>query len=133
MPQNNDLIGVQMPGSFIDQRWGEVRKPRKRPLILQTSPRMASLRQGMCSFLPSCHLHTGGQGSKKRHLNSQTEGQGPFKHLLHMVIITKAMKSKSKKQFQHGVRIGCFSPMLLPALASPSSTNQKNLKTQDPL
>ena len=41
-----------MPGSFIDQRWGEVRKQRKMPLILQTSPRMASLRQGMCSFLP---------------------------------------------------------------------------------
>ena len=77
-----------MPGSFIDQRWGEVRKQSAadaakslqscltlrdpmdcsppgpsvhgifqarvlewgaiRPLILQTSPRMASLRQGVC-------------------------------------------------------------------------------------
>ena len=26
-----------------------------------------------------------------------------------MIIITKAKKSKSKKQFQHGVRIGFFS------------------------
>ena len=45
-----------MPGSFIDQRWGEVRKQRKRPLILQTSPKMASLNWGMYSFLPSCDL-----------------------------------------------------------------------------
>ena len=46
----------------------------KRPLILQTSPRMASLRQGDVSIspLPS----TGGQSSEPRHLfNSQAEGQ----------------------------------------------------------
>ena len=32
-----------------------------------------------------------------------------------MIIITKAMKSKSKKQFQHGVRIG-FLPATQPEL-----------------
>ena len=56
VPQNNHLIGVWMLGSFIHQRWGEVRKQRKGPLISQTSPKMASLRRGMYSFLPSCHL-----------------------------------------------------------------------------
>ena len=41
---------------------------------MQTSPRMASLRQGnvlISSFLPSI----GGQGSEQRHFNSQAEGQ----------------------------------------------------------
>ena len=38
-----------MPGYFIEQRWGEVRKKNKRPLILQVSPGMASLGEEMCS------------------------------------------------------------------------------------
>ena len=29
-PQSNHLIGAWMPGSFIDQRWGEVRKQSKK-------------------------------------------------------------------------------------------------------
>ena len=33
----------------------------------------------------------------------------PEGRLLCMIIITKAMRSKSKKQFQYGVRIGVFS------------------------
>ena len=46
--QNNHFLRVWTPGSFIEQRCraGEVRK--QRPLILETSPRMASLRQRMC-------------------------------------------------------------------------------------
>ena len=47
-PQNNHLLRVWMPGSFTDQRWGAGEVRKQRPLILQTSPRMASLRQGMC-------------------------------------------------------------------------------------
>ena len=35
-----------MPGSFMDQRWQGGGNKVKRPLILQISPRMASLRQG---------------------------------------------------------------------------------------
>ena len=31
-PQNNHLIGVWMPGSFIDQRWGEVKKQSKKAI-----------------------------------------------------------------------------------------------------
>ena len=33
-PQNNHLTGVWMPGSFIDQRWGEVRKQSKKAINL---------------------------------------------------------------------------------------------------
>ena len=36
-----------MPGSFMDQRWGEVREQSKKMIqFLQISPRKASLRQG---------------------------------------------------------------------------------------
>ena len=54
---------------------------KKRTLILQISPRMASLRHGdvlVSSFLPSA----GGQGSEQRHFNSQAEGQGPLKQAI---------------------------------------------------
>ena len=70
-----------MPGSFIDQRWGELRSKVKRPLTLQTAPRMASLRQGdvSVSSLPS----TGGQSSGQRHLfNSQAEGQDSLRQAI---------------------------------------------------
>ena len=48
IPQNNHFIGVWMLGSFIDQGRGRGGNKVKRPLILQISPRMASLGQGMC-------------------------------------------------------------------------------------
>ena len=45
--QNSHSVRVWMPGSFMGQRWGRGEKPKlKRPLILQISPRMGSLRQG---------------------------------------------------------------------------------------
>ena len=34
VPQNNHFIGIWMPGSFIDQRWGEVRKQSKEAINL---------------------------------------------------------------------------------------------------
>ena len=46
MSQNSHLIGVWMPGSFIEHRRG-VGEEIKRPLILQISPEMASLGEGM--------------------------------------------------------------------------------------
>ena len=70
-----------MPGSFMDQRWQGGGNKVKGPLILQISPRMASLRQGdvlVPSFLPS----TGGQGSEQRHLNSKAEGQDSLKQAI---------------------------------------------------
>ena len=63
--QNNHLVRVWIPGSFMDQRWGMGgEKKLRRPLILQVSPRMASLRQEgvlISSFPPS----TGRQGYDK--------------------------------------------------------------------
>ena len=55
-PQSNHLIGVWMPGSFLDQRWEKVKKQSEKAI----SSRMSSLRRGMCSFLPSCHLQVDG-------------------------------------------------------------------------
>ena len=34
MSQNNHLIGVWMPGPFIEQRWGKVRKQSKKKINL---------------------------------------------------------------------------------------------------
>ena len=47
MSQNNHPIEIWVPVSFIDQRWGQWRSKIKRPLILQISPRMTNLRQGI--------------------------------------------------------------------------------------
>ena len=45
-PQNNHLVGAWLSSSFMDQRWGKVRKQSKKTTqSLKTSPRMASLRQ----------------------------------------------------------------------------------------
>ena len=47
----------RMPGSFIDQRWGEERNKIKRPLMLQISPSLA--RCGRCNFfLPAIYRWT---------------------------------------------------------------------------
>ena len=59
--QNNHFARVWMPGSFINQRWGEARKQsKKRALILQISPTVASLGQGKCVFyfLPATYRWT---------------------------------------------------------------------------
>ena len=32
MSQNNQLVGTWMPGSFMDQRWGEVRKQSEKTI-----------------------------------------------------------------------------------------------------
>ena len=87
---------------------GEVGSRVKRPLILQTPPRMkwqASDRGCANSFfLPS----TRGQGSEQRHFSLMVRQRGRilWDSPLYAIKITKATKSKSKKQFQHGVRTG---------------------------
>ena len=69
---------------------------------MQTSPQAGDV--FISSFLPSI----GRQGSEQRHFSLMVRQRvrilrgKPFC----MIIITKAMKSKSEKQFQHGVRIG---------------------------
>ena len=98
---------VWIPGSFIDQGWAEGRKQSKKAINLANISYNGKLQvRGVLisSFLPS----TGGQDSEQRHFNSQAWGRIHWGRSLHMIIITKAMKSKSKKQFQYKVRI-CFS------------------------
>ena len=50
---------------------------------------------------------------------SQAEGQGPPRQIS-MIVITEATKSKSKKQFQHGVRIGFFSATVIMSTSESS-------------
>ena len=85
-----------------EERWGN---KVKRPLILQISPRMASLGQGdvfISSFLPS----TGGQCSEQRRslFNSQAEGQDSLRQAI-MCDYNNKSNRKQVKQFQHGVKI----------------------------
>ena len=49
---------------------------------------------------------TGGQGSEQRHFsfNSQAEGRDSLRKPFCMILIEKAVKSKSKEQFQHGAK-----------------------------
>ena len=68
-------------------------------------------------FISSFLLSTGGQGSEQRHFNSQAEGQDS---LMQTVVHDYNNKSKSKKQFQRGVRIG-FLPATLIAVAQSLS------------
>ena len=73
---------------------------------MQISPRMASLRQR--NVLISFFLQSaGGQGSGQRHFSSLVRQKGRilWGRPLCMIIITKAMESKSKKHLQHGIRI----------------------------
>ena len=82
---------------------------KKRPLIRQISPRRASLRQG-CVLLSSFLPPTGGQGSEQRHfsLTVRQRGRVLWGRPLCVIIVTKGTESKSKTQFQHGVRTGLF-------------------------
>ena len=108
LPLNNHLSRVWMPGSYIDQRWGWGWGNKvKRPSILQISPRMTSFKQRMCSFLPSCHLQVDRVLKKDTFsLTVRKSVRVLWGSSLCMIIITKTTKSKSKKQLQHGVRIG---------------------------
>ena len=95
MSQYNHLTGsgFQILLWIRDEgRWGN---KVKKTLILQISPRMASLRQGyvlISSFLPS----TGGQSSEQRHFNSQAEGQDSLRQAL--------MRDYSNKSYREQVK-----------------------------
>ena len=76
--QNNHLVGVWMPVSFMGQRWGEGEETKKTmPLILQIFLEWQA--SGMGVLVSSFLLSAGGQGSEQRHFNSQADGQGPLK------------------------------------------------------
>ena len=73
VPQNSHLVGAGLPGSFMDQRWGGVRKQRKKTIqSLQMSPRMASLRQGdVLVSLPDSHFMGGVKWNISCHVHKQ--------------------------------------------------------------
>ena len=72
----------------------------KRPWIWQTSPRMPSLLKGDV-FISSFPLSTGGQGSEQKHFSltvrQMERGRVLWSTPSCMIVITKAMKIKSKK------------------------------------
>ena len=69
---------------------------KKRPLILQISPRRVSLRQG-CVLLSSFLPPTGGQGSEQRHfsLTVRQRGRVLWGRSLCVIIVTKARQRSS--------------------------------------
>ena len=73
---------------------GEETKVRKL-LILQTSPRMASLRQGMCSFIPHCHPQMDRVLNKG--IFSQAKGQNSLKQTIMYVYNNKSKEKQVKK------------------------------------
>ena len=65
--------GAWMPGSFMGQGWGDVKKQSKKIIqSLQISPRMASLRQGdVLVSLPYSHFMSGMKWNISCHINKQ--------------------------------------------------------------
>ena len=74
MSQNNYLVQAWMSASFMDQKWGQVRRQSKKD-HLQTSTRMASIKTGslISFFLQS----TGGEDYDERHLRLTVRARGP--------------------------------------------------------
>ena len=70
----------------------------KRLLMLQTSPRMPNPRQGMCSFLPSCHPQVD-RVVNKGNLVCQAEEQDS----LRQTILYEYNNKSNKKQIKETV------------------------------
>ena len=116
MPQNNHLIGVWMPGSFIDQRErsneelktkGRRERERQRGSKVKASSVLRDIAKGMTSLWKGCvnlfHSQVGRDKPSLLELNkgtsvySQADGQDPPGNALSMIIIIKAAKSKLKQ------------------------------------
>ena len=48
MSQNNHLLGIWLPDSLVEKNGGGAKKESKKVIILQISPGLANLREGMC-------------------------------------------------------------------------------------
>lgn len=92
-----------MPGSFIDQRWGEVRKQSKKTVSLANIFQNGRLQSGDVLIPPFCHLQVDRVLKKSALVYRQAQGQGPPAKPLSVIIITEASQ---RNHFQHGVRIG---------------------------
>ena len=115
-PQNNYLPGVWIPGSFIDQRErsneelkskGRIERERQWASKVKGSSVFQNISKGMSSLWKRCvnlfYSQVGRDKLSFPQLNKgilvyQAEGQGPPGKPLSMIIIIKAVKSKSKKQ-----------------------------------
>ena len=99
MPQNNHLIGVWMPDSFIGQRWGEVRKQIKSHQSCKHLLEWQASGRGCVNFfLPAIYRWTG-FWTKHFSLTAWQRVKVLLSKPLWMIIITEAIKNKSKKQF----------------------------------
>ena len=125
MSQKNHLIRVWMPGPFIDpeieasriereSQWGSKAK-RAISLVKQLWDGQHQGMDVLISFFLFFFLSfTGGQGqitslwAEQRHFSLIVRQRGWvfWSRPLGMIVKTIATKSKLKKQFQHGVRIG---------------------------
>ena len=96
-PQNNHLTGIWTPGSFIDQRRGRWGSKAKRPLSCKhLLAWQDSSWEYVNFFLPAIHRWTGFWTGT---LTVRQRGRVLLLKPLLMIVITKALKRKSKKQF----------------------------------
>ena len=92
-----------MPGSFIDQRWGKVRKQSKKTVSLANIFQNGKLQSGDVLISPFCHLQVDRVLNKGTFVYRQAQGQGPPAKPLSVIIITEASQ---RNRFLPGVRIG---------------------------
>ena len=128
-PQNNHLIGVWMPDSFIDQRErsneelkskGRIKKEMQWGRKVKGSSVLQNISKGMPSLLKGCvNLFYSQVGRDKlspwaeqRHFSLQSSrGAGSFRQAIeynynNIIIIIIIIKASRKNSFQHGVKIG---------------------------
>ena len=123
-PQKGHLLGIQMPNSFIDQREGSNVELKTKGRIerelqwgrkVKESSALQNCSKGMSRLQKGCiHLFYSQVGRNKLSIQelskgtlvySQAEEQGPLNQA---IMYDCNNKSKSKKQFQHGLSIGFF-------------------------
>lgn len=66
-----------MPGSFIDQGWGELRKQSKKTVSLANIFQNGKLQAGDVLISPFCHLQVDRVLNKGTLVYRQAQGQGP--------------------------------------------------------
>ena len=75
-----------MPGSFIDQGWGELRKQSKKTVSLASIFQNGKLQSGDVLISPFCHLQVDRVLNKGTLVYRQAQGQGPPAKPLSVII-----------------------------------------------
>ena len=117
VPQNNHLVGVWMPRSFVESEWKKQWGSKEK-----VSSVLQNISKGMASLSNECvNLFFSQVGSLRLSLYELNKGtliqsdrgaEFLWSTPLCMIIIAKATtttKKSQKNSFQHGVRIGFFS------------------------